>query len=78
MRPPVVLHCYFVLDTSTQLLYVPHVGDRKYRIHERERRRRSILQNSKGSDLVLEKSVFTEYVPTRVYRAHLKNIRISV
>ena len=29
----------------------------------------------KGSDLVLEKSVFTEYVPTRVYRAHLKNIR---
>ena len=26
----------------------------------------------KGSDLVLEKSVFTEYVPTRVYRAHLK------
>ena len=32
----------------------------------------------KGSDLVLEKSVFTEYVPTRVYRAHLKNIRFSV
>src|SRR3954470_4362561 len=26
----------------------------------------------KGSDLVLEKSVSTEYVPTRVYRAHLK------
>ena len=26
----------------------------------------------KGSDLVLEKSVFTEYVPTRVYRVHLK------
>ena len=26
----------------------------------------------KGSDLVLEKSVFTGYVPTRVYRAHLK------
>ena len=25
----------------------------------------------KGSDLVLEKSIFTEYVPTRVYRAHL-------
>ena len=32
----------------------------------------------KGGDLVLEKSVFTEYVPTRVYRAHLKNIRFSV
>ena len=32
----------------------------------------------KGSDLVLEKSVFTEYVPTRVYRAHLKNIRFFV
>ena len=31
-----------------------------------------------GSDLVLEKSVFTEYVPTRVYRAHLKNIRFSI
>ena len=31
----------------------------------------------KGSDLVLEKSVFTEYVPTRVYRAHLK-IHFSV
>ena len=84
--PPAVLHCYLVLDTSTRLLYVPHVGDRKYRIHEREHRRRSILHNSwkgasteeyttefmKGSDLVLEKSVFTEYVPTRVYRAHLK------
>src|SRR3954466_15531892 len=26
----------------------------------------------KGSDLVLEKSIFTEYVPTGVYRAHLK------
>ena len=46
VRPPAVPHCYFVLDTSTRLLYVPHVGDRKYRIHERERRRRSILQNS--------------------------------
>ena len=33
--PPAVLHCYLVLDTSTRLLYVPHVGDRKYRIHER-------------------------------------------
>ena len=44
--PLVVLHCYLVLDTSTRLLYVPHVGDRKYIIHERERRRRSILQNS--------------------------------
>ena len=32
----------------------------------------------KGSDLVLEKSVFTEYVPTRVYRAHLKNIHFSI
>ena len=39
--PPAVLHCYLVLDTSTRLLYVPHVGDRKYRIHESERRRRS-------------------------------------
>ena len=29
----------------------------------------------KGSDLVLEKS---EYVHTRVYRAHLKNVRFSV
>ena len=28
--------------------------------------------------LVLGKSDFTEYVPTRVYRAHLKNIRFSV
>ena len=50
VRPPAVLHCYLVLDTSTRLLYVPHVGDRKYiimkgsvdggvyyRIHERER-----------------------------------------
>ena len=27
-----------------------------------------------GSDLVLEKSVFTEYVPTRVYRALLKTV----
>ena len=44
--PPAVLHYYLVLDTSTRLLYVPHVGDRKYIIHERERRRRSILQNS--------------------------------
>ena len=42
MRPPAVLHCYLVLDTSTRLLYVPHVGDRKYRIHEREHRRRNI------------------------------------
>ena len=33
------------------------------------------IEFMKGSDLVLEKSVFTEYVPTRVYRAHLKNIR---
>ena len=39
--PPAVLHCYLVLDTSTRLLYVPHVGDRKYRIHESERRWRS-------------------------------------
>ena len=36
--PPAVLHCYLVLDTLTRLLYVPHVGDRKYIIHERERR----------------------------------------
>ena len=35
--PPAVLHCYLVLDTSTRLLYVLHVGDRKYIIHERER-----------------------------------------
>ena len=41
MRPPAILHCYFVLDTSTRLLYVPHVGERKYKIHESERRRRS-------------------------------------
>ena len=27
----------------------------------------------KGSDLVLEKSVFTEHVPTRVYRASEKH-----
>ena len=46
VRPPAVLHCYLVLDTSTWLLYVPHVGDRKYKIHERECRRRSILHNS--------------------------------
>ena len=39
--PPVVLHCYLVLDTSTRLLYVPHVGERKYIIHESERRQRS-------------------------------------
>ena len=39
--PPAVLHCYLVLDTSTRLLYVPHVGKRKYIIHESERRRRS-------------------------------------
>ena len=65
VRPPAVLHCYLVLDTSTRLLYVPHVSDRKYEF-------------MKGSDLVLEKSVFTEYIPTRVYRAHLKNIRFSV
>ena len=44
--PPAVLHYYLVLDTSTRLLYLPHVGDRKYIIYERERRRRSILQNS--------------------------------
>ena len=36
------------------------------------------IEFMKGSDLVLEKSIFTEYVPTRVYRAHLKNIRFSV
>ena len=41
VRPPAVLHCYLVHDTSTRLLYVPHVGDRKYIIHESERRRRS-------------------------------------
>ena len=41
VRPPAVLHCYLVLDTSTRLLYVPHVSDRKYRIHESEHRRRS-------------------------------------
>ena len=46
LRRPAVLHCYLVLDTSTQLLYVLHVGDRKYRIHEREHRRRNIIQNS--------------------------------
>ena len=46
VRPPAVLHCYLVLDTSTRLLYVPHIGDRKYKIHERERGRRSIVQNS--------------------------------
>ncbi len=33
---------------------------------------------NEGSDLVLEKSIFTEYVPTRVCRAHLKNIHFSV
>ena len=32
----------------------------------------------KVSDLVLEKSVFMVYVPTRVYRAHLQNIRFSI
>ena len=78
VRPPAVLHCYLVLDTSTWLLYVPC--------------RRQEVQNSwkgastedyttkfmKGSDLVLEKSVFTEYVPTRVYKTHLKNIYFSV
>ena len=36
VRPPAVLHCYLVHDTSTQLLYLPHVGERKYRIHESE------------------------------------------
>ena len=41
VHPPAILHCYLVLDTSTRLLYVPHVGDRKYIIHESERRRRS-------------------------------------
>ena len=41
VRPPAVLHCYLVLDTSTRFLYVPHVSDRKYKIHESERRRRS-------------------------------------
>ena len=41
VRPPAFLHYYLVLDTSTRLLYVPHVGDRKYIIHESERRRRS-------------------------------------
>ena len=44
--PPAVLHCYLVLDTSTRLLYVPHVGDRKYKIHEREHQRRSTVHNS--------------------------------
>ena len=44
--PPAVLHCYLVLDTSTRLLYVPHVSDMKYIIHEREHRRRSIRHNS--------------------------------
>ena len=46
VRPPAVLHCYLVHGMSTRLLYVPHAGERKYIIHERERRRRSILQNS--------------------------------
>ena len=41
MRPPAILQSYLVHDMSTQLLYVPHVGERKYRIHESERRRRS-------------------------------------
>ena len=36
------------------------------------------IEFMKGSDLVLEKSVFTGYVLTRVYRAHLKHIRFSV
>ena len=36
--PPAVLHYYLVHDTSTRLLYVPHVSERKYRIHESERR----------------------------------------
>ena len=39
--PPAVLHCYLVHDTSTRLLYVPHVGERKYRIHQSECRWRS-------------------------------------
>ena len=41
MHPPAVLHCYLVHDTLTRLLCVPHVGERKYRIHESERRWRS-------------------------------------
>ena len=41
MRPPAVLHYYLVLDTSNRLLYAPHVSERKYRIHESERRWRS-------------------------------------
>ena len=45
VRPPAVLHCYLVHDTSTRLLYVPHVGERKYKIHEGERRRRSTRHN---------------------------------
>ena len=40
-RPPSVQHCYLVHDTSTRLLYVPHVSKRKYWIHESKRRRRS-------------------------------------
>ena len=35
VRPPAILHCYWVHDTSTRLLYVPHVGEDK--IHESER-----------------------------------------
>ena len=50
---------------STKFMKGSVDGGVYYRIHER-------------GDLVLEKSVFTEYVPTRVYRAHLKNIRFSV
>ena len=41
MRPPDVLHCFLVLDLSTGLLYVPHVSERKYIIHESEHRWRS-------------------------------------
>ena len=39
--PPTVLHCYLVLDTSTWLLYVPHISDMKYKIHESEHQWRS-------------------------------------
>ena len=41
MRPPTDMHCYLVHDTSTRLLYVPHVSERKYIIHESEHRWRS-------------------------------------
>ena len=58
MRPPTVLHCYFVHDTSTQLLYVPHVGERKYIIHESERPQRSTRH-----DLVLLLRAIHRYKP---------------